>query len=213
DMLRDLAELTMLEEGDPQSFRVRAYESAAQAIAAQATDLGKLTAKELQKIEGIGKSTADKIRELLETGKVTKLEALRQKHPSSVVALLRIQGLGPKAVARLRAELGVLSIDDLRTALALHKLRELKGFGAKSEEKLAQSIARLDEQGSVGRTPISVALPLATRVVAQMLELPGVTHASYCGSLRRFSETIGDVDVIVAASAAEPVMEALVGMK
>ena len=68
DMLRELAELTMLEEGDPQSFRVRAYESAAQSIAAQATDLGKMTVAELQKIEGIGKSTAEKVRELLETG-------------------------------------------------------------------------------------------------------------------------------------------------
>ena len=65
DMLRELSELTMLEEGDPQSFRVRAYESAAQAIGAQATDLGQMTVKELQQIEGIGKSTADKIRELL----------------------------------------------------------------------------------------------------------------------------------------------------
>jgi DNA polymerase (family 10) len=213
DMLRDLAELTMLDEGDPQSFRVRAYESAAQAIAAQATDLGRLTAKELQKIEGIGKSTADKIRELLETGKVEKLEGLRQRHPRSVVALLRIQGLGPKALKRLRAELGVQSIDDLRSVLAAHKLRELSGFGQKSEEKLAQALARLEEQGSVGRTPISVALPLALRVVARMLEVPGVSHASYCGSLRRFSETIGDVDIVVAATTPEQVMETLVSMK
>ena len=212
DMLRDLAELTMLEEGDPQSFRVRAYESAAQAIAAQATDLGKMTVKELQKIEGIGKSTADKIRELIETGKVAKLEALRQKHPASVVALLRIQGLGPKALTRLRGELGVQSIDDFRRVLVEHKLRELKGFGQKSEEKLASALARLDEQGSVGRTPISVALPLATRVVARMLEVRGVTHASYCGSLRRFSETVGDVDIVVVGAAPEPVMEALVTM-
>src|SRR5690349_14842696 len=203
DMLHELAELTMLEEGDPQSFRVRAYESAAQAIAAQATDLGKMTAKELQKIEGIGKSTAEKIRQLLETGKVDKLEALRQKHPPSIVALLRIQGLGPKAVKRLRDELGVQSIDDLRRVLAEHKLRELKGFGQKSEEKLAGSLARLDEQGAVGRTPISVALPLASRIVARLSEMPGVTHASYCGSLRRFAETIGDVDIVVAATAAE----------
>src|SRR5262250_2746107 len=122
DMLRDLAELTTLDEGDPQSFRVRAYESAAQAIAAQASDLGKLTVKELQQIEGIGKSTAEKIRELLEAGRVAKLEALRQKHPPAVVALLRVQGLGPKALKRLRAELGVGSIDDLRRALAEHKL-------------------------------------------------------------------------------------------
>src|SRR5215831_8213632 len=212
DMLRELAELTMLEEGDPQSFRVRAYESAAQAIAAQATDLGKMTVKELQKIEGIGKSTADKIRELIETGKVAKLEALRQKHPVSVVALLRIQGLGPKALTRLRGELGVQSIDDFRRVLVEHKLRELKGFGQKSEEKLASALARLDEQGSVGRTPISVALPLATRVVARMLEVRGVTHASYCGSLRRFSETVGDVDIVVVGAAPEPVMEALVTM-
>ncbi|HXI54938.1 MAG TPA: helix-hairpin-helix domain-containing protein, partial [Polyangia bacterium] len=103
EMLRELAELTVLDEGDPNSFRVRAYETAAQAITAQATDLGRLTPKELQKIEGIGKSTAEKIRELLETGKVQKLEALRTRHPPSVVALTRIQGLGPKAVQRLRA--------------------------------------------------------------------------------------------------------------
>src|SRR6187431_1120994 len=112
DMLRELAELTLLDEQNPQSFRVRAYESAAQAINAQATDLGKLTPKELQRIEGIGKSTAEKIRELLETGTVARLEALRQKHPREVVALLHIQGLGPKAVTRLRAELGVQSLDD-----------------------------------------------------------------------------------------------------
>src|SRR4051812_23533771 len=153
DMLRELAELTMLDEGDPQSFRVRAYESAAHAIAAQASDLGKLTAKELQKIEGIGKSTAEKIRELLETGKVTKLEGLRQKHPASVVALLRIQGLGPKMLQRLRSELQVESLGDLRAVLAAQKLRDLKGFGLKSEEKLAASLARLEGQGAVDRTP------------------------------------------------------------
>jgi DNA polymerase (family X) len=212
DMLRELAELTMLEEGNPQSFRVRAYESAAQAIAAQATDLGKLTIKELQKIEGIGKSTADKIRELLDGGRVEKLETLRARHPPGIVKLLRIQGLGPKAVNRLRAELGVASIEDLRRVLAEHKVQALTGFGKKSEEKLALALSKLDEQGVIDRTPVSVALPLANRIVARLLEVPGVSHASYCGSLRRFSETVGDIDIIVAASAAEPVMDALVAM-
>src|SRR5206468_2286279 len=115
--------------------------------------------------EGIGKSTAKKIRELLETGKVTKLEGLREKHPTSVVELLRIQGLGPKALQRLRAELGVESIDDLRRTLAEHKLRALKGFGEKSEEKLTQALARFEQQGAGKRTPMSVALPMATRIV------------------------------------------------
>ncbi|MGO9708260.1 MAG: DNA polymerase/3'-5' exonuclease PolX [Polyangiaceae bacterium] len=212
EMLRELGELTVLDEGDPQSFRARAYESAAQAIAAQGTDLGELSAKELLLIQGIGKSTAAKIRELLEGGKVARLEELRAKHPAAVVALLRIQGLGPKAVAKLRGELGVQSIDDLRQALSAHRVRALKGFGEKSEEKLAHALARLDEQGAVDRTPISVALPLAERIVARLLEVPGVTHASYCGSLRRFAETVGDIDVIVAASDAAKVMEALVSM-
>jgi DNA polymerase (family 10) len=213
DMLRELAELTMLEEGDPQSFRVRAYESAAQAVAGLSVDPGTLNAAALQKIDGIGKSTAEKIRELVDTGRVEKLQALRLKHPANIVALLRIQGLGPKAVQRLRAELGVQSVDDLRQALLAHKLRELKGFGQKSEEKLSQALARLLAQGAIDRTPISVALPLAARVVARLLEVPGVSHASYCGSLRRFAETVGDVDIVVAATSPEPVMEAFVSMR
>jgi DNA polymerase (family X) len=212
DMLRELAELTILDEGEPQSFRVRAYESAANGVAAHGGELAQLGLKDLQKIEGVGKSTAEKIRELFDTGKVEKLEALRRKHPASVVALMRIQGLGPKAVAKLRAELGVESIVDLKRAVAEKKIRDLKGFGIKSEEKLAHSLAQLEAQGSLGRTPISVALPLAERIVARMREVPGVSHASYCGSLRRFSETIGDIDVVVAATSAEPVMEALASM-
>jgi DNA polymerase (family 10) len=212
DMLRELAELTELDEANPQSFRVRAYEAAAQAIAAQASDLGRLTAKELQQIEGIGKSTAEKIRELLETGKVKKLEALRAKHPPGIVELLRIQGLGPKALAKLRSELGVASLDDLRRVLAEHKVRALEGFGEKSEEKLTRALAHFEAQRSQGRTPIAVALPLAQGIVERLREVPGVTHASYCGSLRRFCEMIGDVDIVVAASDPTPVMDALVSM-
>jgi DNA polymerase (family 10) len=212
DMLRELAELTILDEGDPQSFRVRAYENAAHAIAAQATDLGRLTIQDLKKIENVGKGTADKIRELIETGKVQKLELLRQKHPPGVVALMRLPGLGPKAVTRLRAELGVQSIDDLRAALAAQRLRALRGFGEKSEEKLARALERMDESGAMDRTPISVALPLANRLVARLRDVPGVTDAMTCGSLRRFSETIGDVDIVVVSDSAGPVMEALVAM-
>jgi DNA polymerase (family 10) len=212
DMLRELAELTLLDEQNPQSFRVRAYESAAQAIAAQATDLGVLTLKELQKIEGVGKSTAEKIRELYETGKVERLESLREKHPRQVVALLQIQGLGPKAVTRLRNELGVQSINDLRLALEQRRLRDLKGFGPKSEEKLREAVERLDREGALTRTPISIALPHAERIANHLRGVAGVDQVQYCGSLRRFSETIGDIDIVVTAAAAEPVMEALVSM-
>ncbi len=212
DMLRDLTELTLLEEGDPQSFRVRAYENATQAIAAQATDLGQLSLKDLKKIHGIGKSTAEKIRELLENGRVQKVEDLRRKYPRSLVALLRLQGVGPKAVRRLQAELGVQSLDDLRQAIAAQRLRDLKGFGAKSEEKLAAAIARLEREGALSRTPISVALPHAQRLVTELAQLPWVTHASYCGSLRRFSETVGDIDIVVVSSNPGAVMDAVVAL-
>jgi len=211
-MLRDLTELTLLDEADAQSFRVRAYENAAQAIAAQATDLGRLSLKDLQKIQGVGKSTAEKVRQLLETGRVQKLDELRQKYPRGLVALMRLQGVGPKAVRRLQAELGVQSIDDLRSAIAAKKLRALKGFGPKSEDKLRQSLERLEQQGSLSRTPISVALPHALRIVAQLAEVPGVTHASYCGSLRRFAESVGDIDIVVASENAPSVMDAVVGL-
>jgi DNA polymerase (family 10) len=212
DMLKELAELTTLDEGDPQSFRVRAYENAEHGIGAFAGDIAALDLKGLQKIDNVGKSTAEKIRELLTTGKVAKLEALRAKHPPSVVALMRLPGVGPKAVQRLRGELNVQSIDDLRAALGAQALRGLKGFGEKSEAKLAEAIARLDAQGEGKRTPISVALPIANRVAARLREVPGVTFASVCGSLRRFSETCGDIDVIVAAAEAGPVIEAFVTM-
>ena len=210
DMLRELTELTLLDEADPQSFRVRAYENATQAIAAQANDLGRLALADLKKIHGIGNSTAQKIRELFETGKVEKLEALRKLYPPGLLALLRLQGVGPKAVRRLQTELGVQSLDDLRRALAEQRVRALKGFGAKWEDKVRDAIERLEREGVLNRTPISIALPLAQRVAGELGRVPGVSFVTHCGSLRRFSETVGDIDLVVIAQDAAPVMDALV---
>lgn len=211
EMLEELATLTTLDEGDVQSFKVRAYESASRGVESYPGDIGKLSVAELQKLDGIGKSTAAKIRELIDGGRVAKLEELRAKFPASVVGLMKVPGVGPKAVLKLRAELGVQSVDDLKKAIAEQKLRGLKGFGAKTEEKLAQTLARMDANGA-SRTPISVALPLAERIVASLRDVAGVTFAGYCGSLRRFSETIGDIDVLCVAADPKPVMDALVAM-
>lgn len=211
DMLKELAELTTLDEGDVQSFRVRAYESALHAVEGFGGDLGDLSVAQLQRISGIGKSTAGKIREMLDSGRVAKLTELREKHPPSVMALLRLPGVGPKAVQRLRSELGVASLEDLRAAVLAHKLRDLKGFGQKSEEKLAKALERLGDAGE-RRTPISVALPLAERIVTQLAAVRGVVRAAYCGSLRRFSETVGDLDVVVATTNGQPVMETVFSM-
>lgn len=209
-MLEELATLTTLDEGDVQSFKVRAYESAARGVEAHVGDIGKLSVTELQKIDGIGKSTAAKIREQIESGKVQKLVELREKFPASVVALMKIPGVGPKAVLKLRSELNVQSIDDLRKAIAEQKLRTIKGFSVKTEEKLALTLSRMGE--NVGRAPISVALPLAERIVASLAEVTGVASAQYCGSLRRFSETIGDIDICVVAKDSTPVMDAVTNL-
>ena len=212
DAFDELAELTILEEGDPQSFRVRAYEGAARAVAAASVKIAGLDAKALQAIEGIGKSAATKIRELCEQGRLEQLDELRAKHPREVRALAKLPGVGPKAVKKLRQELGVHSIDELRVALGAQKLRTVKGFSAKTEAKLARSLELLDAQGVLGRTPISVALPLARRLVEQLRAVAGVTHVSYAGSLRRFCETIGDVDLLVAARDPAAVMAAFVAL-
>ncbi|HEX3596870.1 MAG TPA: helix-hairpin-helix domain-containing protein [Polyangiaceae bacterium] len=212
DMLRELTELTLLDEGDPQSFRVRAYENAAQAIGSEANDLGQLSLSDLKKIRGIGQSTAQKIRELFETGTVQKLEELRGRYPRSLVALLRLQGVGPKAVRRLQAELGVQSLDDLTRAIGEQRLRKMKGFGEKSEQRLRDAIARLEREGAFTRTSIAIALPHAERLVAELAAVSGVTFAGYCGSLRRFSDTVGDVDIVVASMDPAKVMDAVVAL-
>ena len=175
-------------------------------------DISKLSAKELEKLDGIGKSTAAKLRELFDGGKVTKLVELRTKFPQPLVDLMKIPGLGPKAVRRLRTELGVENIDDLRRVIDENKIRDLKGFGATSEEKLKKSLERMAAAGGEKRTPIAVAMPIAERLVAELAAVKGVKLAAYCGSLRRFSETVGDLDIVAAAEEGAPVMETVLAL-
>ena len=212
DALRELAELTTLDEGSPQAFRVRAYDNALRAVETLAGDIGAMSVAELTKVDGIGKSTAQKIREYLDSGRIEKLEALRAKFPPAIVELSHIPGLGPKAVTKLRAELGVESVDDLKRALAEQKVRALPGFGAKSEEKIARAIERLGLGGKQRRTPIAKAMPIAERLVAELSSLPEAREVAYCGSLRRFRETIGDLDIVVASEHAARVMDAFVAL-
>jgi len=202
--LRELAALSVLDEQNPQSFRARAYENAVHGIEQVSFELSEQTVASLKKIDGIGNATAKKIREYFDTGKVSKLERLREKHPPDVLAMSRIPGMGPKTLARIRDELGVENIADLKAAIADHKLRDLKGLGAKTEEKLASAIDRL--KLTEKRTPIATAMPIARGLVAGLLQLEGVIRADYCGSLRRMRETIGDLDLLVAATNPELVM-------
>ncbi len=165
-----------------------------------------MTESQLVAAKGIGKSTAQKIGEYLETGQIAKLERLRGLFPPEYVELTRIPGLGPKRVAMLHEELGIGSVADSAGAIDQQALRGLAGFGPKSEEKLIQAIERLGLSGKERRTPIELALPVAREVVAALSEVDGVDAIEYAGSLRRFRETIGDVDILVSATEPTAVM-------
>lgn len=211
-LLRELVSLTILEEENPQSFRVRALENAILGIEAETGSLEAMSPKEMTEIKGIGGSTAAKIREFIDTGSMKKLDGLREKYPPEFAALARIPGVGPKTLKRMRGELNIENLDDLKAAIAAEKLRSLPGLGAKSEAKISQSIERLGLHGKDTRTPIAEVMSMALDVVAELEALSFVKAAQYCGSLRRFSETIGDVDIIVASKRAPAVMEHFVAI-
>jgi DNA polymerase (family 10) len=209
-LLRELAELTVLDEGSPNAFRVRAYEKAVETIASHKGDLGALSERELTAIDGIGPSTARKIREFFEGGTIAKLEELRRKYPPDFVALGKIPGLGPKTLLRLRSELGVRNLEELRAALTGQKVRGVHGLGERLEQKLLVAIGRMGATGKDKRRPIAEAMPIARELVQALEALPAVERAQYCGSLRRLRETVADVDIVVASREPSSVGEAFV---
>jgi len=208
-MLNELISLTTLHEESSQSFKVRAYDNARLAVESYTGNITELSAKELTELKGLGKATASKIRELVDTGTVTKLEELRAEYPPAFAELARIPGVGPKTLKAMRRELNINNVDELKSALDAQLIRTLPRMGAKSEEKIAKAIERIGMSGKDRRTPIADAMPLAERLVEAFLELPSVTDAAFCGSLRRMSETIGDIDITVASTEPVAVMEAV----
>jgi DNA polymerase (family X) len=211
-VLQELVDLMTMEEGSKQAFRVRAYEKAVAAVQAMTEPVADMPESQLVKVPGIGRSTAAKIREYVTTGEVARITALRKKFPPAIMQLTRIPGLGPKTVALLRDLLGIESVEQLQAAIAADALRDVPGLGQKSQQKIAAAIQRLGLHGKDRRTPIAEALPIAEELVATLSAVPGVTDARYCGSLRRFRESVADIDIVAAAESARPVMDAFVDL-
>jgi DNA polymerase (family 10) len=211
-VLLRLAELSKFEDANPQSFRARAYERAATAIRSSPRDVTGHDLDELRAIAGVGDGTARKIAEYLGTGRIGKLDRLRAAYPPEFVELTRIPGIGPKTAIMFRERLGVESVDQLRSAIDDERLRELPGFGPQSEEKIGVAIERLGLHGKDRRTPIGDALPVAMDIVGRLSKHPAVDAIRYCGSLRRFRETIGDVDILVSSDRPEEVAAAFVNL-
>ncbi|MFP5310038.1 MAG: DNA polymerase/3'-5' exonuclease PolX [Actinomycetes bacterium] len=209
-LLEELVTLTVLDEQDPQSFRVRAYEKAVRALQGLSRDVSEMSVRELTALDGVGRSTAEKVREVVETGTMAKLEELRARHPAGQRDLLRIPGLGPKTIALLQSELGVTDLEGLRAALEAGKLAGLPGLGEKTQQNVREALERsgVTAGGEERRTPIAVALPAARALADALAGLDEVERVEVAGSLRRFRETIGDVDLLVASTDPAPVMAA-----
>jgi DNA polymerase (family X) len=192
-LLREYSELVVITGGDP--FRARNYEKAAKAVAGHAGDVAGMSEAALLKIPGVGKSIAAKIAEYQRTGTIAALEELRGKVPPGVREMSKVPGLGPKRALQLARELGIGSVTDLEAAVREGKLRDLAGFGAKSEERILRGLAVIS--AGEGRVRIDVAMDAATRITAALRPLAG--RVAYAGSLRRMRETIGDVDILATA--------------
>jgi len=201
-LLREYAELTVITGGDV--FRVRNYEKAARSIRGWPDDVGQLDLKALRAIPGVGASIAAKIAEFGQTGRIAALDELRAKIPAGVLELTRVPGLGPKRALQLNHDLGVQSVDDLAEAIKAGRLDGLAGFGVKSEERIAAGI-EVYRQGRE-RVLLDVALRTATALVAELTPLS--QRCAYAGSLRRWRETIGDIDILAAADDSGPLMAA-----
>jgi DNA polymerase (family X) len=196
DLLADLLEL----EG-AESFRVLAYRRAATRMRETSGSIAQLAldgrAKELQ---GIGKTIEEKIVQIVETGTIDALAKRRDSVPEGVVQFMRLPGLGPKTAARIWRELGVTTVDELRSAAEAQRLRGLSGLGAKSEEKILKALAFKASNPDEDRRLLGLGLPAVLAVVSVLREHAAAVHVSEAGSVRRRKETFKDLDIVATAT-------------
>ncbi len=207
ETLEQLADL--LEFSGTNPFRLRAYRNAARVINDMTESVATLVAADadLTEIEGIGKSVAEKCKTLVNTGHLPQLDELLQQIPGSVLDMLRIPGLGPKKAAALFHELNISNLDELRAACQAGQVRELEGFGEKTEQTI---LAGIDLAATAeDRRYWAVVDEIAQRLREYMIGCPAVDQLEFGGSYRRGKETVGDLDVLVASSDPAQVMQRL----
>ncbi len=205
-LLQEYADLIAIRGGE--AFKARAYEKAARAVGGYPQDVSALDAKGLREIPHVGKSVADKILEYLRTGRMPVVDEARASVPPGVRELVAIAGLGPRKAMLLYEELGISSVDQLVEAIQQERLRDLKGFGERTEDNILHGISLLQKAGE-GRILVSAAMDVAEQLVAELSDVRGCVRCTYAGSLRRMRETIGDIDILVAARRSAPFMDAL----
>ena len=190
-------------------YKTLAYRRAAdslRSLGSEASDYWKQG--KLEEIPGVGKAIAEKIDELMRTGKLEFQEKLKQEVPPSLAEWLPIPGLGPKKAALIWKTLNITSIAELEKAARQGKLRDLPGMGVKSEQQILSGIESLRRRSP--RLPLGKAYPFAQELVALLRKVPGVVDAEMAGSLRRMRSTVGDLDILAAAEDSSAVMDAFI---
>ncbi len=201
----------LLEIKGERRFVVVSYQRAARTIDHLPTELEQMVREEddLTQIPGIGKAIAGKITQLATEGKMDFYEKLRGEFPDGILDVMRVPGVGPKSAKRLWEELDVTSVETLEAAASNGRLAALPRMGPKKAENILKEIAAARTKGD--RVPISRALPAAERVIAALKErCPSIVRIEPAGSLRRFEETIGDIDIVCTATDPQDVLNALV---
>jgi DNA polymerase (family 10) len=211
-----LEELGVLYELDGAvKYRVLAYSAAAAAIRESPVSVADLAAAgRSTEIPGVGKTLAEKIDALLETGEIPAAAKLKAKFPPSLIEVTRVPGLGAKTARRLYEDLGVASLEDLREAAEGEKIRGLKGLGPKVEENVLAQLEQIGEDGShlSGRVLLSKAKPVAEALAAALREHPAAKRVEVAGSVRRWAETCKDIDLIATAEDPTALAEHLAGL-
>ena len=190
-------------------YKILAYRKAADSLENLGRDISDAWREgTLTKIPGIGKAIAEKIDEMLTTGKLEFLEKLEQEVPSGLIEVLQIPDVGPKKAALFWKEAGITNVAELEAAAKAGKLRSLPGMGEKSEAKVLGGIEAVARRSD--RIPLGRAWPFAQELLAYLQAAPGVERVALGGSLRRMRATVGDLDLLAAATDSRPVIQALV---
>ena len=209
-----LEELGVLYELDGAvKYRVLAYSTAAKAIRESPLSVAELAGQgRATEIPGVGKTLAEKIDALIETGEIPAAVKLKAKFPPTLIEVTRVPGVGAKTAKRLFDELDVRSMEDLEAAAAGERIRHVKGLGPKAEENILAALERLGEPGEgPGRLLLSTVKPIAEELAAALREHPAANRVEPAGSVRRWGETCKDIDLIATAEEPKELAEHLAG--
>jgi DNA polymerase (family 10) len=202
----------LLELKGENAFKIRAYQKAARAIEHYPRELKVMLeqGEDLRDVPGVGEAIAKKTTELITTGKLGYYENLKAEFPEGITNLLSIPGIGPKTANRLSAELGITSVEQLEQAINDGRVAKLFRLGDKTADNMLQQIQALRRKDQ--RTPIGEALPVVEEILGALRSVPGVDNLTYAGSLRRFRETLGDIDLMGTADNPKEVIDAFVSL-